>query len=62
MANKCSIASRIDNFSEQPTKKFGEALRRQVEERLDFYATGSAPTKNEDSMVRREAITLEALD
>jgi nucleolar protein 56 len=52
LANKCSIASRIDNFSEAPTTKFGEALRRQVEERLDFYATGAAPTKNQDAMVR----------
>ena len=24
LANKCSIASRIDNFSEEPTNKFGE--------------------------------------
>ncbi|EHL01320.1 putative Nucleolar protein 56 [Glarea lozoyensis 74030] len=34
----------------QPSTKFGEALRKQVEERLDFYATGAAPTKNEDAM------------
>lgn len=52
LANKCSIASRIDNFSEEPSTKFGEALRKQVEERLDFYATGTAPTKNEDAMVQ----------
>ncbi|KAG4026310.1 hypothetical protein MFRU_042g00390 [Monilinia fructicola] len=50
LANKCSIASRIDNFTEAPTNKFGEALRAQVEERLDFYATGTAPTKNQDAM------------
>ncbi|QSZ31416.1 hypothetical protein DSL72_000981 [Monilinia vaccinii-corymbosi] len=50
LANKCSIASRIDNFTETPTSKFGEALRAQVEERLDFYATGTAPTKNQDAM------------
>ncbi|CAL3971749.1 unnamed protein product [Diplocarpon coronariae] len=50
LANKCSIASRIDNFSEEPTTKFGLALRKQVEERLDFYATGTAPQKNEDAM------------
>ncbi|RFU30857.1 hypothetical protein B7463_g5502, partial [Scytalidium lignicola] len=50
LANKCSIASRIDNFSEEPTTKFGEVLRKQVEERLEFYATGAAPTKNEDAM------------
>ncbi|KAH0556361.1 snoRNP complex protein nop56 [Trichoglossum hirsutum] len=50
LANKCSIASRIDNFSEAPTTKFGEALKRQVEERLEFYASGAAPTKNEVAM------------
>ncbi|KAL2372578.1 snoRNP complex protein nop56 [Blastomyces gilchristii] len=51
LANKCSIASRIDNFSETPSTKFGNALRQQVEERLEFYATGAAPTKNEVAMV-----------
>lgn len=51
LANKCSIASRIDNFSEEPTTKFGVALRSQVEERLEFYASGKAPTRNEDAMV-----------
>ncbi|KAI9834256.1 MAG: snoRNP complex protein nop56 [Sarea resinae] len=50
LANKCSIASRIDNFSEAPTTKFGDALRKQVEERLEFYASGTAPTKNEIAM------------
>lgn len=30
LANKCSIACRIDNFSETPTNKFGEKLREQV--------------------------------
>jgi nucleolar protein 56 len=51
LANKCSIASRIDNFSEAPSTVFGEALRKQVEERLDFYSNGTQPTKNEDAMV-----------
>jgi nucleolar protein 56 len=51
LANKCSIASRIDNFSEAPNTKFGEALKSQVEERLEFYASGAAPTKNEVAMV-----------
>ena len=37
LANKCSIASRIDCFSDAPTDKFGVALRSQVEERLNFY-------------------------
>lgn len=51
LANKTSVAARIDNFSDAPTRAFGEALRRQVEERIDFYATGTAPTKNADVMV-----------
>lgn len=55
LANKCSIASRIDNFSETPTSKFGEALKRQVEERIEFYASGAAPSKN-------EAVMKEAMD
>ncbi|KAF2717204.1 Nop-domain-containing protein [Polychaeton citri CBS 116435] len=50
LANKTSMASRIDNFSMQPTRKYGEALKSQVEERLRFYAEGINPTKNEDAM------------
>jgi len=46
LANKCSIASRIDNFSDTPTCKFGEALKRQVDERIEFYASGAPPAKN----------------
>ncbi|KAL1602834.1 Nucleolar protein 56 [Paraconiothyrium brasiliense] len=46
LANKVSIASRIDNFSDTPTAKFGEALKRQVEERIEFYASGATPAKN----------------
>ena len=51
LANKCSIASRIDCFSAVPTSKFGEKLRDQVEERLLFYSEGIPPTKNEVAMV-----------
>jgi len=51
LANKTSIASRIDNFSEVPTTKFGDMLRKQVEERLEFYANGTAPLKNTEAMV-----------
>ena len=51
LANKTSIASRIDNFSMEPSRKFGEALRAQVDERLKFYAEGINPTKNEVAMV-----------
>ncbi|KAF3436847.1 hypothetical protein FNV43_RR19600 [Rhamnella rubrinervis] len=50
LANKCSIASRIDCFAETSTTKFGELLHEQVEERLDFYDKGVAPRKNVDVM------------
>ncbi|KAK9480557.1 hypothetical protein V1514DRAFT_302625 [Lipomyces japonicus] len=38
LANKCSIASRIDSFSDAPSSKFGEDLKKQVEDRLTFYS------------------------
>ncbi|KAK4264491.1 hypothetical protein QN277_025656 [Acacia crassicarpa] len=50
LSNKCSIASRIDCFSERGSTAFGEKLREQVEERLDFYDKGVAPRKNIDVM------------
>ncbi|KAI9568526.1 hypothetical protein HD554DRAFT_2022139 [Boletus coccyginus] len=52
LANKCSIASRIDCYTDNPTPKFGEALRAQVEERLAFFETGAPPTKNADAIRR----------
>jgi nucleolar protein 56 len=50
LANKCSIASRIDCFLDKSTTSFGEKLREQVEERLEFYDKGVAPRKNIDVM------------
>ncbi|CAK1540945.1 unnamed protein product [Leptosia nina] len=50
LANKCSIASRIDCFSENQTSVFGEKLRQQVEDRLKFYETGDIPMKNIEVM------------
>jgi nucleolar protein 56 len=50
LANKCSIASRIDSFIDEPTSAYGEQLRDQVEERLKFYDTGESPRKNIDVM------------
>jgi nucleolar protein 56 len=50
LANKCSIASRLDCFSDTPTDKFGVKLREQVEERLAFYEGGAVPRKNVDVM------------
>ena len=34
LANKCAMASRLDNYLVNPTNKFGEKLREQVERRL----------------------------
>eukprot|EP00529_Nitzschia_sp_RCC80_P023350 CAMPEP_0113476866 /NCGR_PEP_ID=MMETSP0014_2-20120614/19900_1 /TAXON_ID=2857 /ORGANISM="Nitzschia sp." /LENGTH=470 /DNA_ID=CAMNT_0000369917 /DNA_START=64 /DNA_END=1473 /DNA_ORIENTATION=- /assembly_acc=CAM_ASM_000159 len=50
LANKCSIATRIDSFSDDPSRLYGEKLREQVEERLKFYETGAAPRRNIDVM------------
>jgi len=50
LANKCSIATRIDSFADEPSNLYGQKLRDQVEERLKFYETGAAPRKNIDVM------------
>ncbi|KAK4553389.1 Nucleolar protein 56 [Recurvomyces mirabilis] len=62
LANKASIASRIDNFSMQPSRKFGEALKEQVEERLRFYAEGINPTKNSVAMQAAMDATLSSIN
>ncbi|XP_043268325.1 nucleolar protein 56 [Venturia canescens] len=51
LANKCSIASRIDCFTDTPCNVYGEKLRQQVEDRLKFYETGDVPKKNIDVMM-----------
>jgi len=51
LANKCSVATRIDCFRDIPTEVFGTKLRQQVEDRLKFYETGDIPAKNVDVMV-----------
>jgi len=51
LANKCSIASRIDCFTENPSNLFGKKMHEQVDDRLKFYETGEAPMKNEDAMM-----------
>lgn len=51
LANKCAIAARIDSFAENiQTNAFGEKLRDQMEERLQFLASGKKPQKNKDAM------------
>jgi len=54
LANKCTIASRIDCFAEQPSTIFGSKMKEQVEDRLKFFETGDIPKKNVDVM--KEAI------
>merc|ERR1739848_914214 len=54
LANKCSIACRIDCFSDESTTVFGEKLKDQVEERLAFLTEGTTPRKNLEVM--QEAI------
>jgi nucleolar protein 56 len=51
LANKCSIAARIDYFSTTRSTKYGDALKQQVEDRLEFFATGKRPAKNSEVMV-----------
>ena len=52
LANKCAIASRMDSFyeGEHMSAKVGETLRSQMEERLQFLATGEKPRRNKDVM------------
>lgn len=38
------------SYADSSTTAFGEKLREQVEERLDFYDKGVAPRKNVDVM------------
>eukprot|EP01132_Coremiostelium_polycephalum_P006600 gene6600-8169_t len=54
LANKVSIASRIDCFSEKSTTKFGSVLKKQVEDRIKFMTSGVAPKRNLEVM--REVI------
>jgi len=50
LANKASIASRLDCFSEEPNAIVGNVLKQQVEDRLNFFETGETPKKNIDVM------------
>lgn len=50
LANKCGIASRLDYFLENQTSVFGEKLKTQVEDKLEFFKKGTYPKSNLDSM------------
>ncbi|KAJ3125305.1 snoRNP complex protein nop56 [Nowakowskiella sp. JEL0407] len=62
LANKCSIASRIDCFLDKPTSKFGELLKQQVEERLQFYEDGTVPKRNAEIMEQAVRDVLQQFD
>merc|ERR1712150_236789 len=48
LANKCAIAARLDQHLINPTNKFGGAMRKQVEDRLQALANGTQTQKNQD--------------
>lgn len=50
LANKASIACRMDCFSDEPSPVIGNFLKKQVEDRLKFFETGQVPDKNIDVM------------
>lgn len=52
LANKCSIAARLDSFLVNPVNRFGEKLKEQVENRLKFVKGDLKEDldKNEDVM------------
>jgi len=50
IANKCALAARLDCYSVNPTTRFGERMKEQVEERLNFLETGEQSKKNVDVM------------
>lgn len=60
LANKCSLASRIDCFSGEATDIYGEKMKEQVEERLLFLSDGTTPRRNLDVMQEAAAEVLAA--
>ena len=61
LANKCSIAGRIDMYSESfESAAFGLKLKEQVEERLRFYDEGGALRKNIDVIEEAAALAKKA--
>ncbi|CAB3376456.1 Hypothetical predicted protein [Cloeon dipterum] len=46
IASKCSIAARLDCFSDLPSKIYGTKLKQQIEDRLTFLKGGEKPATN----------------
>lgn len=52
LANKASMATRLDCFMDKRTNAYGKAFRQQVEDRLTFIKDGTVPPKNVDVMTK----------
>ena len=50
LANKTSTAARLDCFGDVATSRFGEVMKNQVEERMEFLKHGKVPQTNVDVM------------
>ena len=50
LANKCALASRLDNFLVKPTNKFGLHFRNQLEKRIDSPLDQKLGKQNIDEM------------
>ena len=48
LANKCALAARLDQHLINPTNRFGLAMKKQVDDRLDSLAKGTRTEKNQD--------------
>lgn len=62
LANKCSIATRIDCFSDEPSNEYGSRLKEEVEKRLTYLETNqgnnmSGPQTNGGGPPRKKAKT-----
>jgi RNA processing factor Prp31 len=61
LANKCSLATRIDCFADNSAVGvFGSHMRDQVEERLEYLQTGKKPQRNIEVMRQAAAEAQEA--
>lgn len=56
LAHKCSIATRVDCFSDSQQNIIGTKLNEQMEEKLKCMSSGTIPRKNEEFM--SEAVSL----
>lgn len=48
LANKCALAARLDMHLINPTNRFGMAMKKQVDDRLESLASGKRTEKNQD--------------